>query len=106
MNSNITTKKAQVMGYTIEETKSWHPERVRECCIENEWYTRGNYEQYDKMLDYVRDSKPTIENVFTVAKDIYDHSDFDSRYDAEDEIIEAIMFHLNSEVIVTSYWIQ
>jgi len=58
------------------------------------------------MLDYVRDTKPTIENIFTVAKDIYDHSDFDSRFDTEDEVVEAIMFTLNREAIVTSYFIE
>lgn len=105
MNTCLT-KKAQVMGYQIEETKSWHPERVQQCCIENGWYTRGTNAEYEKMLDYVRESKPTISNVFTVAKDIYSHSDFDSRYDAEDEVIEAIMFHLNCDAIVTSYFIQ
>lgn len=105
MNTCLTTK-AQVMGYQIEETKSWHPERVQQCCIENQWYTRGTNAEYEKMLDFVRDSKPTISNVFTVAKDIYSHSDFDSRYDAEDEVIEAIMFHLNCDAIVTSYFIQ
>ena len=105
MNTCLTTK-AQVMGYQIEETKSWHPERVRECCIENQWYTRGTCEEYDKMLDYVRDSKPTVANIFTVAKDIFDHSDFDSRYDVEDEVIEAIMFHLNRDAIVTSYFVH
>ena len=87
MNTCLT-KKAQVMGYQIEETKSWHPERVQQCCIENDWYTRGTNAEYEKMLDFVRDSKPTISNIFTVAKDIYSHSDFDSRYDAEDEVIE------------------
>ena len=105
MNTCLT-KKAQVMGYQIEETKSWHPERVQQCCIENDWYTRGTNAEYEKMLDFVRDSKPTISNIFTVAKDIYSHSDFDSRYDAEDEVIEAIMFHLNCDAIVTSYFIQ
>lgn len=105
MNTSLTTK-VQIMGCQIEETKSWHPERVRECCIENQWYTRGTCEEYDQMLDFVRDNKPTIGNVFTVAKDIYLHSDFDSRYDAEDEVTEAIMFHLNREAIVTSYFIQ
>lgn len=105
MENDKVTKK-QVMGYTIEETKSWHPERVRQCCIENDWYTCGNNQEYSAMLDFVRDSKPTIENVFTAAKDIYDHSDFDSRYDAEDEVIEAIMFHLNREAVVTSYYIH
>ena len=103
--NNVATRK-QVMGYKIEETKSWHPERVRECCIENQWYTRGDCQSYDTMLNYVGDNKPTIENVFTVAKDIYEHSDFDSRYDAEDEVIEAIMFHLNREAIVVSYFIS
>lgn len=103
--TDYTTKK-QVMGYTIQETKTWHPERVRQCCIDNQWYTRGTNKDYEVMLDYVRDTKPTIENIFTVAKDIYDHSDFDSRFDTEDEVVEAIMFTLNREAIITSYFIE
>lgn len=106
MKNTCLTKKEQLMGYTIEETKCWIPERVQQCCIAHEWYTRGTCEEYGKLLAHVRDSKPTILNVFTAAKDIYDHSDFDSRYDAEDEVIEAIMFHLNCEAITTSYYVH
>ncbi len=103
--TDYTTEK-QVMGYTIQETKTWHPERVRQCCIDNQWYTSGTNKEYEEMLDYVRDNKPTVENLFTVAKDIYGHSDFDSRYDTEDEVIESIMFTLNREAVVTSYWLK
>ena len=104
MKATITSNIEQVMGYNIEENKSWHPERVRECCIENQWYTRGTCEEYSKMLDFVRDSKPVLSNLFTVAKDIYDHSDIEGGFD--DEIIESIMFVLNRKVIVTSFWIS
>lgn len=105
-SKQITPQKSRSWVTPSRKRKTWHPKRVRQCCIDNQWYTRGTNKDYEEMLDYVRDTKPTIENIFTVAKDIYDHSDFDSRFDTEDEVVEAIMFTLNREAIVTSYFIE
>ena len=95
-----------IMGYTIEETKSWHMDSVRELCVKNQWYTRGTCKEYSIMLEYVRDNKPTVANIFTVAKDIFDHSDWNDEYDFEDDMIAAIMFRLNNEAVVTSYFVH
>ena len=99
---NITN----VEDYAIEETKSWSSDLVRELCIENQWYTRGTNEEYEVMLDFIENNAPVVGALFVTAKDIYDHSDFDSRYDAEDEVIENIMFLLNRKAVITSYWIH
>lgn len=106
MKATTTSTIVQVMGYTVEEKKSWLPERVRQCCIDNQWYTRGTVGDYSRMLDYVRDSKPILSNIFKVAKDIFDHSNWDDQMGYEDEIIESIMFKLNDNAVVTSYWIS
>ena len=95
-----------IMGYTIEETNSWHMDSVRALCVKNHWYTRGTSKEYGAMLEFVRDSKPTVANIFTVAKAIFDHSDWNDEYDFEDDMIAAIMFHLNTEAVVTSYFVH
>lgn len=106
MKATTTSNIESIMGYNVEEIKEWHPESVRQCCIDNKWYTCGTNEEYSRMLDYVRDSKPILSNLFTVAKDIFDHSDWDDQLGYEDEIIESIMFKLNEDTIFTSYWIS
>ena len=57
-------------GYTIDA------EDVREFCIRNNLYTKGNCEDYDKMLKTV--SKTDIctpQLIIAIAKDIVEHSD-------------------------------
>ena len=102
--TNISTIE-QVNGYNVEEVKEWHPESVRMLCVKQQWYTCGTNKEYDHMLEYVRNNKPVLSNIFIVAKDIFDHSENDD-YGYEDEVIESIMFLLNSEAIVTSYYIS
>ena len=61
---------------TIETSFSWDMYDVRQICIRYNLYTRGNSEDYDKMLRYVQDHNPNTPIViYTVAKDIYEHSD-------------------------------
>lgn len=110
MNNNIVISKTIVENRTVEEIKSWMPERIRQCCIDYQWFTCGSNAAYEILLDYVRDHKPTLDNLFHTACFIYQNSIWEkeienSRY-TKDEVIESIMFHLNCEVIVTSYYIR
>lgn len=88
----------------IKETKTWSPARVRNCCIAHDFYTCGDNEDYTKMLDTVRELEPTTENLYTIAKDIFDHSDTEG--DWEELTISFIMYALNREAVITNYIIE
>ena len=57
----------------------WDSNSVRETCIRLEWYTHGNYADYQKMLDFVDSHKPTDRNINRVIEDIFNHSDREGR---------------------------
>lgn len=82
----------------IREIKKWNFSRVRDCCIINDFYTRGNNSEYEKMLDFVSTHKPTLTNIYKVAKDICEHS--------YEQTIENIMFCLSADAINTFYEIE
>lgn len=82
----------------IKEKRIWHPGDVRMFCIRNEYYCGGCNEEYDRMLTFVRDNEPTVENIYKVAADIAEHSDIE---DAEE--IRGIMFGLANDVMKIVY---
>lgn len=52
-------------------------EKVRNCCIKYNYYTRGTNEEYALMLSQFDDDKEVDDELLTKAvTDIYDHSDF------------------------------
>ena len=57
----------------------WNSNSVRETCIKFEWYTEGNCDDYQKMLDFVDSHKPTDNNICKVVEDIFNHSDQEGR---------------------------
>ena len=59
---------------SIEAKRIWTPGRVREVCIANEFYTRGDCAAYDWMLNQVGQLEPTYENLYRIAADITEHS--------------------------------
>lgn len=48
--------------------------KVRQECISHSWYTRGNNTEYEYMLFTLCEGH-TLEDVYRVANDIYEHSD-------------------------------
>ncbi|MBR3552510.1 MAG: hypothetical protein IKN72_03870 [Clostridia bacterium] len=78
--------------------RRWNAEDVRLTCIRNKFYTRGNNQEYAKMLELVDGLLPTPENLYIVAKDICDHS--------KDQTISHIMFVLELEDVYTFYHIE
>lgn len=77
-----------------KEIKTWQPADVRRVCINFDYYTCGDNEEYDTMLEFVRAHKPTTNNILWVANDICNHSDL-HRYNATyTEKIESIMYNL------------
>ncbi len=82
----------------INEIKKWSISSVMNCCISNDFYTCGCNAEYEKMLNYVSTHKPTLTNIYKVAKDICEHS--------KEQTIENVMFCLNAGAINTFYEIN
>ena len=78
-------------------------DKIRETCIDYNFYTRGDCEAYERMFDLAREAdadKP--EDMYRVAKDIYDHSNLrlDEEY-TENQLVAGIMFNLYNECTYT-----
>ena len=58
----------------VETNKWWSADDVRKMCIANDLYTCGDCEEYETMLNTVRANAPTLDVMYTVAKDIAEHS--------------------------------
>lgn len=84
-------------GMQIKVITAWSASAVRVMCIKHEWYTRGDNEAYAKMLGFVDDNEPTTENIYRVAKDIFEHSVF------EGGDIDSIMFTVQDETVKRFY---
>ena len=83
---------------TITFERQWSSGSVRAACIRHRLYTHGDSEEYEQMLTFVDINEPTTEILYTVAKDIYDHS--------ENQTITNIMFILEREAVYTFYYID
>lgn len=70
-------------------------------CISNNFYTCGDTREYSKMLEYVENSKPTLENIYAVAVDILDHTDPN-----EGQTITNIMCIIENTVVRTTFDIE
>ncbi len=82
----------------ITRNRIWGYETVRQACIRNDLYTRGDNEAYSKMLEFVEKVEPTTKAVYTVAKDIADHS--------KNQTITNVMYILENEAILTTFEID
>ena len=83
----------------IEVTRTWSASNVRDICIENGYYTHGTNEDYEHMLNWVNRLYPNNENMYFIAKDIYEHSHCN-------EPIASIMFLLEREAVITFFDIK
>jgi hypothetical protein len=74
---------------------------VRQFCIHNNLYTRGDCEDYAKMLKMVSETDDcTPQDIINIAKDIAEHSDVqDSKIDLS---LGNIAFYLCEDVMLTS----
>ena len=86
------------MKTSVVEHRTWSATDIRIACIENNLYTRGNNEEYDRMFEYALSNDPTPEVLYAVAKDIYAHS--------VEQSITNIMCILANEVVRYSYTIE
>lgn len=93
----LKTRKA----YGIVLQERWSMDRVRNFCIEHDYYTCGDNDSYSKMLWYVEEhsKNPTIDDLYTVAMDIMKHSDLGDSYE-----ITTMLYYLQNECIKTFYY--
>lgn len=75
----------------------WDSERVRQLCIDEDFYTCGNNAEYSEMLDFVDTHEPTKGNVIVVANNIFCHSNIEDLMEAHelDDKKDVFMMILN-----------
>lgn len=79
----------------IKTVRKWDSGSVRNVCVKNGLYTRGNNEEYTRMLDEVNLSEPTTECIYLIAKDITEHS--------VEQTVSNVMFLLANQAVTTFY---
>lgn len=82
----------------ITRRRYWSYGSVRQACINNRLYTRGDCEAYEKMLNLADRTEPTTKAVYLVAKDIQEHS--------KNQTITNVMFILEREAVITTFEIN
>lgn len=58
----------------INERRVIYYDDLRQLCISNNWYTKGDCNSYSKMLSKAGKSNITTNDIVEIAKDIYSHS--------------------------------
>ena len=69
----------------------WNMYGVRQACIDNDWFTRGDCAEYDEMLTYVESHDCTPSTLKTVAKSIANRSNHNG-YDTLEDFANNIAF--------------
>lgn len=81
---------------TITKTPHWTADSVRAACIRNDLYTRGDSEEYTKMLNQVsKIANPSDIGIWMIAKDITEHSDM--------QTVTNVMYILANEAVTYTY---
>lgn len=58
----------------IKEIKRIDTDKLRNICINNNWYTAGNTANYNNMFRMCQKNNISTNQLFKIAKDIYEHS--------------------------------
>lgn len=58
----------------IKEIRRIDFDKLRNMCINNNWYTAGNTEDYSKMFEMCKKDTITTSQLYRIAKDIYEHT--------------------------------
>lgn len=82
----------------ITVNRMWTVQSVMDVCIQNQLYTKGDSEQYECLLDRVRNLYPSTENLYLIAKDIYEHS--------KEQTITNVMYLLEKDAVFTTFEID
>lgn len=62
---------------TIKEIKRMDDDKLRSMCVKSNWYTAGTNEDYINMFKMCKKDNITTNQLFKIAKDIYEHTDVD-----------------------------
>lgn len=82
----------------ITEHRLWSKMNIKKVCVANELYTCGTNEEYSRMLEQANGLEPTTENIYTIAKDINEHS--------VDQTVSNIMSLLINQAVRIVYEIE
>ncbi|NBI86918.1 hypothetical protein D3Z47_12165 [Lachnospiraceae bacterium] len=58
----------------IKEIKRIDTDKLRNMCINNNWYTAGNTADYNKMFKMCQKDNISTNQLFKITKDIYEHT--------------------------------
>lgn len=86
----------------VIEFRHWSSSRVRDFCVSHNWYTCGDCQEYTELLNFVSNNDPSPDNLYTVARDIYTHSDFQE----EEFPLETMMYLLTRDCVSFTYEIK
>lgn len=90
----------------IVENSIFDTDYIRRMCISRDLYTRGNSEDYARMLKFAADADVTMENLFTIADDIARHSDLNAYGCCYEESVENFIYVLANDCVVRNFEIE
>ena len=82
----------------ITVNRMWTVGSVMDVCIQNQLYTRGDREDYERLLNRVINLYPSTENLYLIAKDIYEHS--------VEQTITNVMYLLEKDAVFKTFEID
>lgn len=73
-----------------KEIRKIRASALRQLCIDKNWYTRGDNDEYGHLLFDLADKKDNLStmDIIEIAKDIMEHSSISSDYRVEDIAFE------------------
>lgn len=85
---------------TYKETRRLSADTLRRLCISKNWYTAGDFEEYDHLLWALANDKEnlTTEDIIEIAADIHAHT---ASGDLDGYEVEDIAFEVNRACAVT-----
>ena len=83
----------------LKKSRTWDAMSVRNMCVREDFYTRGDCADYKQMLDFVESHKePDDLDIYLVAKNILIHTNPELQ-----QTIDNIMYILANDVITYFY---
>lgn len=79
---------------TIIETRTLTMDDLRQLCIDNNYYTDGSIDEYDRFLTSVKGAEMTKNQIYYLAVNIFTHSNIEDNGLSTDEIIASIMYNI------------
>ena len=61
--------------YGYKEVRTLSKDNLRLLCISKDWYTLGDCEEYENLLDMTRKDNITTDDIVEIASDIMEHSE-------------------------------